>query len=511
MNFMKLLQIYIKFPKMIVLLFYIYISCISLSQTAENIVLVVTDDLDIFLDGMTPMTNTLNLIGKQGATFTNCFVATPVCCPNRASILTGKYQHNHLVLNNSISGGCNSIQWQKLQEPNTFGAHLKREMLYTTFYAGKYLNQYGHHAVGGTAHVPEGWDWWAGLVGNSRYYNYSLSINGTEKKFGDKPNEYLTDVINDLAMEFLKTRNVDNQPFLMVLTPPAPHAPFTPAVRHIDKYKDVKAKRTPNFNTLTQTEKHWLVQQGPSPLPDKLLPKLDDIYRRRWETLLAVDELITNIYQTLKSQNLLNNTYMIFTSDNGYHIGQFSMPIDKRQPYETDIRVPLLIQGPGITPSKISAPVSTVDLFATILEIAGIQLPSDGASLLKKTLPEDRTLLVEYRGERSDDPPSGCPSDSDPNVALCNKDLACKCQDTVNNTFTCIRRMSPQYNNIFCVFDDDKHFIEAYNITTDNFQMKNIGYSMKRHHRYKFRKCLKKMSTCKGEECVLTNMEDMYM
>lgn len=129
--------------------------------------------------------------------------------------------------------------------------------------------------MGGTAHVPVGWDWWAGLVGNSRYYNYSLSINGTEKKFGDKPNEYLTDVIvsvklfylfmlflllymyiflqNDLAMEFLKTRNIDNQPFLMVLTPPAPHAPFTPAVRHIDKYKGVKAKRTPNFNTLTQT------------------------------------------------------------------------------------------------------------------------------------------------------------------------------------------------------------------------------------------------------------------
>lgn len=94
------------------------------------------------------------------------------------------------------------------------------------------------------------------------------------------------------------------------------------------------------------------------------------------------------------------------------------MPIDKRQPYETDIRVPLLIQGPGITPSKISAPVSTVDLFATILEIAGIQRPSDGSSFLKKTLPEDRTLLVEYRGERSDDPPSGCPSDSDPNLAV---------------------------------------------------------------------------------------------
>ncbi|XP_012138591.2 N-acetylglucosamine-6-sulfatase [Megachile rotundata] len=499
------------FPKMIILLFYMCISCISLSYSAENIILVLTDDLDILLDGMTPMTNTLNLIGKQGATFSNCFVATPVCCPNRASILTGKYQHNNLVLNNSISGGCNDDKWQKVQEPNTFAAHLKREMSYTTFYAGKYLNQYGHQKAGGPAHVPVGWDWWAGLVGNSRYYNYSISINGTRKKFGNEPPDYLTDVINNLAMEFIGTRNANDQPFLMVLAPPAPHAPFTPATRHIDKFKDVKAKRTPNFNTLTQSDKHWLVQQGPSPLPNDLLPKLDDIYRRRWETLLAVDELVTNIYQALKFQNLLNNTYMIFTSDNGYHIGQFSQPIDKRQPYETDIRVPLLMRGPGIVPSKISAPVSTVDLFATILEIAGIQRPSDGTSLLKKTLPKDRTLLVEYRGEHADDPPTGCPTDNDPTLALCYKDLACKCQDTVNNTFTCIRRLSPEFNNIFCVFDDDKQFIEAYNITTDNYQMENIAYSMKRQHRHRFRKYLKQMSTCKGEECVVTNMENVYI
>lgn len=96
------------------------------------------------------------------------------------------------------------------------------------------------------------------------------------------------------------------------------------------------------------------------------------------------------------------------------------MPIDKRQPYETDIKVPLLIRGPGITPSKIVAPVSSVDLFATILGIAGIQRPSDGMSFLKKILPKDRTLLIEYRGERSKGiPSSGCPSDYDPNLTVC--------------------------------------------------------------------------------------------
>ncbi|XP_050576983.1 N-acetylglucosamine-6-sulfatase-like [Bombus affinis] len=497
---------------MTILLTCIFVSCIFLSYCAENIVLIIADDLDIFLDGMTPMQSTLELIGSKGATFSNCFVASPICCPNRASILTGTYQHNHLVVNNSISGGCNSIEWQKLQEPNTFAAHLKKEMLYRTFYGGKYLNQYGEKIVGGSSHVPEGWDWWVGLIGNSKYYNYSLSINGTEKKFGSEPNDYLTDVISDLAIDFIKAHNPNSEPFLMVLAPPAPHAPFIPAMRHIDKYKYVIAKRTPNFNTQTQMDKHWLVQRGPSPLPDNLLPKLDEIYRRRWETLLAVDELVENVYEALKMGNLLNNTYIIFTSDNGYHIGQFSMPIDKRQPYETDIKVPLLIRGPGITPSKIVAPVSSVDLFATILGIAGIQRPSDGMSFLKKILPKDRTLLIEYRGEKSKGiPSSGCPSDYDPNLTLCSKDMACKCQDAANNTFSCIRRVSPKFNNIFCIFEDDKHYIEAYNITTDKYQLENIGYTMKRHHRYRLRKSLKRMSICKNEDCIVTNMENIYV
>ncbi|XP_076664914.1 N-acetylglucosamine-6-sulfatase [Andrena cerasifolii] len=495
---------------MIVPVLWILVNLFPLSRGADNIVLILADDLDIFLDGMTPLKNTMDLIGNRGATFSNCFVASPICCPNRASILTGRYQHNHLVVNNSISGGCNSIEWQKAQEPNTFAAHLKREMQYETFYAGKYLNQYGHKDTGGAGHVPAGWDQWAGLIGNSKYYNYSLSINGTKEKYGADPTEYLTDVISNMATNFINARHTNDRPFLMVLAPPAPHAPFTPAIRHFDIYKDTKAKRTPNFNMPTQMDKHWLVERGPSPLPDDILPKLDEIYRRRWETLVAVDELVTNVYQSLKLQNLLNNTYVIFTSDNGYHVGQFSMPMDKRQPYETDVRVPLLIRGPGIAASKISAPVSSVDLFSTILEIAGIHRPSDGTSFLKKTLPKDRTVLIEYRGERSKDTPSsGCPTDSDPNVALCMKDMACKCQDAANNTFSCIRRVSPRYNNIFCIFEDDEHYVEAYNITTDNYQMENIGYSMKRHHRYKFRKYLKKMSVCKNEECILTNMENI--
>lgn len=106
--------------------------------------------------------------------------------------------------------------------------------------------------------------------------------------------------------------------------------------------------------------------------------------------------------------------------------GQFSMPMDKRQPYETDIRVPLLISGPEIAPATISAPVSSVDIFATLLDIAGVEYASDGITLFKKrdNLPEDRTLLIEYRGERSRHrSSSGCSSDWDPNVTASIKSL----------------------------------------------------------------------------------------
>ncbi|XP_032691113.1 N-acetylglucosamine-6-sulfatase-like isoform X2 [Odontomachus brunneus] len=479
-----------------------------LSVASQNIVLILTDDQDLTLDGMTPMTHTRNLIGHHGATFKNCFVASPICCPNRASILTGRYQHNHLTVNNTIAGGCSSAQWQQSREPTTFAALLQKLAGYKTFYAGKYLNEYGNSKVGGAAHVPLGWDWWAGLVGNSKYYDYSLSINGSERMYGNNSDDYLTDVISNLAVDFINT-HTDDQPFLIVLAPPAPHAPFTPADRHNHKYNGTRAKRTPNFNVPVHQNKHWLVRHGQAPLPDNVLPKLDDIYSKRWEALLAVDELVATVHKSLKKRNLLHNTYFIYTSDNGYHIGQFSMPMDKRQPYETDIRVPLLISGPGIAPATISAPVSSVDIFATLLDIAGMEYASDGKTLFKKSdnLPEDRTLLIEYRGERSRHrSSSGCPSDWDLNVTLCVREMACKCQDAANNTFSCIRRVSPSFNNIFCVFEDDQEFIEAYDLNVDEYQMTNIGYTMKKGLRHKFRKRLNRMTACREADCILAQL-----
>ncbi|XP_011500342.1 PREDICTED: N-acetylglucosamine-6-sulfatase-like, partial [Ceratosolen solmsi marchali] len=490
-------------------LFFFFISVI-LTCTGKNIILIVTDDLDLILDGMTPLKSTTKLIRSEGVVFQNAFAAVPVCCPNRASILTGKYQHNHRALNNSLEGGCNSPKWQQTHGNTTFAAILNNELNYKTFYAGKYLNKYGHKNAGGVAYVPPGWDKWYGLVGNSKYYDYSLSINGVEKKYGSKPNNYLTDVIKKFSNDFIKSQN-KKEPFLMMLAPPAPHEPFTAAPRHKDKFEGVRAKRTKNFNISPGKGKHWLVRMGLSPLPLDIVKSIDEIYRKRWQTLLAVDELVESVYMQLKSQDLLDNTYIIFTSDNGFHVGQFSMPYDKRQPYETDIRVPLLIRGPGISPnSEVQSAVSSVDLFATIMDIAGLQKPSDGTSLLKSAI-KDRTVLIEYKGERSEGiPQSGCETDSDRNlnVSLCKKDFACKCQDSINNTYTCIRRVADDVNNIFCRFYDNEKFIEFYDLSKDEFQLDNLSATLNNNKRHRFRKRLENMSLCQNQNCIKTGKKN---
>ena len=155
----------------LVILFSIAHVCWSLpprnKMKPPNIVLFLTDDQDSELGGMEPLTKARSWIAQNGATFENSFVSTPVCCPSRSSILTGLYQPHTKVVNNTVEGNCWGSEWRDKSEKHTFASVLKAESNYTTFYAGKYLNRYGDH--GNDLAVPPGWDWWAGLVGNSRW------------------------------------------------------------------------------------------------------------------------------------------------------------------------------------------------------------------------------------------------------------------------------------------------------------------------------------------------------
>uniref|UniRef100_A0AAQ4PUX8 N-acetylglucosamine-6-sulfatase n=1 Tax=Gasterosteus aculeatus aculeatus TaxID=481459 RepID=A0AAQ4PUX8_GASAC len=415
------------------------------------------------LCSQTPMKKTKALIGDAGAVFVNAFTVTPLCCPSRSSVLTGQYPHNHQVRNNSLAGSCSSARWQKGPEASAFPVHLSKQK-YQTFFAGKYLNQYGRKEAGDVGHVPPGWDQWHALVGNSRYLNYTLSVNGVEEKHGDRyESDYLTDLIANRSLRFLEDRS-PRRPFFLLLCPPAPHSPWTPAPKYQKQFADVKAPRGGSFDKPGK--------------PD---------------------------FPTIKQ---LNNTYIFYTSDNGYHTGQFSLPIDKRQLYEFDIRVPLMVRGPGIKPQQtLQAPVLNIDLAPTILDISGTDLSSvdvDGQSFLSQMAPSLRNgttrpfFLVEYNGEGHPTTDPACPT-LGPGLSQCFPD--CVCEDAFNNTYACVRTLDPQNDLQYCEFADSESFVEVYNLTSDPHQLENIVKQVDPAVLQSMNQRLIKLQSCQGDSC----------
>lgn len=489
-------------------------ACLANAQTVKpNMVLVLTDDLDLELGSMKALVRTQSLLGEGGVTFANTYVTTPLCCPSRSSILTGRYAHNAHVANNSLAGNCSSLMWQRGPEREAFVVALQAAG-YETFYAGKYLNKYGYKRAGGVEHVPVGWDHWAGLVGNSVYYNYTLSVNGVAEKHGDDPNkDYLTDVMTAKALSFLEKRRDPSRPFFMMLSPPAPHQPFTPATRHKRAFPDLKAPRTPAFNSSANGTKHWIVRRAVHPIPEEVVSWIDEAYRNRLRTLLSVDEMVADIIHSLASKLLLNNTYVFFTSDNGYHLGQFSQPKDKRQPYETDIHVPLLVRGPGVEAGRVEKGVAlNVDLAPTFLDLAGLPPKEnmDGVSLkpLLHTKGDSNwprhAFLVEYSGEGEVHDKSQCHAPY--GVAGCDPAVQCECEDSWNNTYLCTRQIMDDVNTKLCEFKDNEGFMEAYNLTWDPFEIQNL-YFLGVHglsHGDEERSCLQRLRHCRRESCYLS-------
>ncbi|KAM9735039.1 LOW QUALITY PROTEIN: glucosamine (N-acetyl)-6-sulfatase (Sanfilippo disease IIID), b [Menidia menidia] len=482
--------------------------CVRCADGAKpsNIVLVLADDQDVLLGGMTPLVKTRALIGEAGATFTNSFTVSPLCCPSRSSILTGRYPHNHAVRNNSLSGNCSSGLWQKGPEAEAFPVLLSKQK-YQTFFAGKYLNQYGKKEAGDVGHVPPGWDQWHALVGNSQYYNYTLSVNGKEEKHGDSyERDYLTDLILNRSLHFLDDRSPQH-PFFMMLAPPAPHSPWTAAPRYQQKFNNVQAPRSGSFNKAGK-DKHWLLRQPVNPMPNSTIAYLDNAYRKRWQTLLSVDDLVETLVKKLEAIKELDNTYVFYTSDNGYHTGQFSLPIDKRQLYEFDIKVPLLVRGPGIKPNQtLKAPVLNIDLAPTFLDISGVNLSSvnvDGQSFLSQMAPSLRNgsarpfFLVEYTGEGHPTPDPACPK-LGPGLSQCFPD--CVCEDAFNNTYACVRTLDGQQDLQYCEFADSESFVEVYNLTADPHQLENIVKKVDPAVLQAMNQRLIKLQSCVGDSC----------
>ena len=364
-----------------------------------NIVVVVTDDMDNSL--VASMPTLVAQLAERGATFVNAFTTDPVCGPSRASLLTGRYPHNHGMLENKPPTGGYRAFVDKGNEASTIAVWLAAAG-YRTALIGKYLNRYpGQKDL---TRVPPGWLEWQAVFFPETYDEYRMNENGRVRKYGGSDADYQTDVLQAKALAFLRAGSRE-QPFFLYLAPSAPHAPSEPASRHQDLFPEARAPRPPAFNEENVGDKPAWVRALPRLSPEAV-KAADDWQRRRMQTLQAVDEMLAALLSELESSGRLERTFVWFTSDNGFLLGAHRLDRGKDAPYEDAIRVPLMLRGPGVSPGiRLEELALNIDLAPTFAELAGAAIPTsvDGRSLAgligaQPTPPREwrRDFLVEH-------------------------------------------------------------------------------------------------------------------
>jgi N-acetylglucosamine-6-sulfatase len=360
-----------------------------------NIVFVLTDDLAMNLVQYMPHVVKMQ---ERGVTFANFFVTDSLCCPSRSSIFTGRYPHETGIFRNVGPDGGFLAFRDRGHEQATFATALSAAG-YRTAMLGKYLNGYLP-----LRHPPApGWTLWAVAGNGYPEFNYNINQDGRTVHYGGTAADYLTDVVSGVAVRFIK--QAAGMPFLIEVATFAPHAPYTPAPRDAAAFPGLRAPRSPAFDAAPDAAApHWLASHPPLSGAD--MAGIDRDFRKRAQSVLAVDKMIGELQAAVAAIGEENNTFFVFSSDNGYHMGEHRLMPGKMTAYDTDIHVPLVITGPGVPAgSTVQEIVENIDLCPTFTEFGGAVGPraSTGRSLVplmqgQKTAEWRTVALIEHRG-----------------------------------------------------------------------------------------------------------------
>ncbi|KAJ5731912.1 hypothetical protein N7493_003393 [Penicillium malachiteum] len=502
-------------------------SVISIAQSHQstkppNFLFVITDDQDLQLDSVSYTPHILKHMRDKGTFFQNHFVTTALCCPSRVSLWTGRQAHNTNVTDVSPPHGGYPKFVDRGFNDNFLPVWLQ-EAGYDTYYTGKMFN----------AHTVDNYysPYINGFNGSDFLldpFTYSY-LNSTYQRNHEPPVSYegqhTIEVITKKAMGFLEDALEGDRPFFVTVAPIAPHSNVDPMAlnhgdgerqvismsapipmeKHKHLFQDVKVPRTANFNPDEPSGVSWV--QGLEQQNQSVVDYGDFFYRSRLQALQGVDELVDSLVTRLEESDKLDNTYIIYTSDNGFHIGQHRLPPGKTCGFEEDIRVPLFVRGPGVPEGHVQNAVTThIDLAPTIFQLAGIPHRSDfDGTAIPVTPgfagPRHEHVTVEFWG-------SSVFEGDYSQIGIGGSTMM------PNNTYKSVRLLGPGYNLYYSVWCTNEH--ELYDLSTDPYQLHNLYPSSLRseeiepqllgrgisHTIKRLDALLLVLKSCKGSTCI---------
>ncbi|KAI6712280.1 hypothetical protein JHW43_005200 [Diplocarpon mali] len=449
-----------------------------------NIVVILTDDQDVHLESLDYMPLLKKHITDHGTLYKRHYCSTAICCPSRVTLWTGRNAHNTNVTDVVPPyGGYPKFVAQGFNE-NWLPVWLQ-DAGYSTFYTGKLFN--AHTVDNWNSPHPAGWTSSDFLLDPFTYSYLNSTFQRNEHRPVSHEGEYSTDVLAEKAYGLLQEGIDSKRPFFLTVAPIAPHSdvkPFPsvpggaervrmtapiPAERHKHLFSDAMVPRTANFNPDQPGGASWIKQLAQ--LTDEVVEYNDGFYRARLQALQAVDELVANLVHQLDDNGILDNTYIIYSADNGYHISQHRLNPGKECGFEEDINVPLIIRGPDVPVGEASIVTAHTDIAPTILKLAGAKTGWDGLDgspipLNQRALEEAREegqehVNIEFWGRGIPEGTFGFSLDDGKEVFY-----------GLNNTYKALRLIGPGYNLYYSVWCTNEH--ELYDLDTDPGQINNL-------------------------------------